>query len=106
MSNLSDFKKLMTDHQSTDDSVFATLSEDQLCLLEDTLSNDEISDDEELFEFFIESDIPVAAARHAIETKRDCFLRGDIFEKGHSPLRYGREVRVYDPVTRRFKAVV
>lgn len=80
--------------------VFSELSEAQLYTIEDVLSNDESSSDEELFEFFIEEGIPVAPARAAL-TYRDRYL-ANIYLDGHTPIRRGRDAWHYEPQARRF----
>lgn len=86
------------------DPAFATLTEAQLRMIEDQLSNNESSTDEELFEFFIEEGIPVTPARQAIEAYRDQYLT-EIYLEGQTPIRQGNNARRYAPEERRFRPV-
>ncbi|MDF9434622.1 hypothetical protein R5R73_02040 [Salinicola sp. LHM] len=81
--------------------VFSALTESQLRTVEDVLSNDETSTDEELLEFFIEEGIPVTPARQAVSLRDDYLTR--IFEEGYTPIRAGENARFYDPQSRQFK---
>lgn len=83
--------------------VFSTLTESQLRMIEDVLSNDESSSDEGLFEFFIEEGIPVAPAREAV-AYRDRYLT-EIYQDDQTPIREGDNARRYDPYARRFSSV-
>lgn len=84
-------------------SVFSALTEAQLQLIEDQLSNNESSTDEELFEFFIEEGVPVSAARQAIGY-RDQYLT-EIYQEGRTPIRQGNNASRYSPQERQFKRV-
>lgn len=79
---------------------FAALTETQLHMIEDLLSNDEISSDEELITFFISEGIPEATARQAL-TYRDRYLT-TIYGNGHTPIRLEHDAWRYDPQSRRF----
>lgn len=85
------------------DPMFSALTEAQLRVIEDQLSNNESSTDEELFEFFIEEGIPVTPARQAVALRDDYLNR--IFEAGYTPIRAGENARFYDPQVRQFKRV-
>lgn len=66
-------------------SVFSVLTDTQLFMIEDLLSNDESSSDEEMIAFFIEEGIPEAQARQALNY-RDQY-RLTFYLKGHGPIR-------------------
>ncbi|MAM55741.1 MAG: hypothetical protein CMN25_00175 [Salinicola sp.] len=79
---------------------FLALTETQLHTIEDLLSNDENSSDEELVTFFISEGIPEGSARQAL-TYRDRYLT-TIYLNGHAPIRFERDARHYEPRLRRF----
>lgn len=79
---------------------FSALSETQLHTIEDLLTNDEASSDEELIEFFISEGISEIPARQAL-AYRDRYLT-TIYLNGHTPIRLERDVWRYDPQSRRF----
>lgn len=85
------------------DPMFSALTEEQLRMIEDQLSNNESSTDEELFEFFIEEGIPVTATREAVSLRDDYLTR--IFEEDYTPIRAGENARFYDPQARQFKRI-
>ncbi|WP_353980915.1 hypothetical protein [Salinicola endophyticus] len=82
-------------NQEPNPAVFADLSEQQLFNIEDVLSNDEVSSDEELVDYFIEEGIPADAAKEAV-AYRDRYLL-NIYKAGHGPIREDRETLRYDP---------
>nr|WP_298411711.1 hypothetical protein [uncultured Halomonas sp.] len=82
------------------DPMFTALLASQLQTIEDVLSNDESSSDEELVEFFIEEGIGVTPARQAL-AYRDRYLT-TIYRQGQTPIRQGHDARRYDPEARRF----
>lgn len=85
------------------DPAFSVLSDSQLRMIEDVLSNDESSSDEELVEFFVEEGIPMTPARQAI-AYRGQYLT-EIYQEWQTPIRQGNNARRYEPEARRFKPV-
>ena len=80
--------------------MFSHLSKQTLANIEDQLSNNEVSTDEELVDFFIEElDLTLDQAEAAIRL-RDQY-RIQIFLEGHGPLHRHDSV-AFDPVTRTF----
>ncbi|REC93384.1 hypothetical protein [Kushneria indalinina] len=82
---------------------FSALTESQLHTIEDLLSNDESSSDEELIEFFISEGIPEASARQALAW-RDRYLT-TIYLNGHTPIHLERDAWRYDPQAHQFVPV-
>jgi len=81
--------------------IFSNLSKQTLANLEDQLSNNEVSTDEELVDLFIEEfELTLDQAEAAIRL-RDQY-RMQIFLEGHGPLHRHDSV-VFDPVTATFK---
>ena len=80
--------------------MFSNLSKQILANIEDQLSNNEVSTDEELVDFFIEElDLTLDQAEAAIRL-RDQY-RIQIFLEGHGPLHQQDSV-AFDPLTRTF----
>ncbi|MEX0297238.1 hypothetical protein AAH995_28705 [Pseudomonas putida] len=80
--------------------MFSHLSKQTLANIEDQLSNNEVSTDEELVDFFIEElDLTLDQAEAAIHL-RDQY-RIQIFLEGHGPLHQQDSV-AFDPLTRTF----
>lgn len=80
--------------------IFSNLSKQTLANIEDQLSNNEVSTDEELVDLFIEElDLTLEQAEAAIRL-RDRY-RIEIFLEGHGPLHQQNSV-VFDPLTRTF----
>lgn len=79
---------------------FSNLSHQTLSTIEDHLSNNEVSTDEELVDLFIEElELTLDQAEAAVRL-RDQY-RIQIFLAGHGPL-HQKEVVVFDPVTKTF----
>lgn len=80
--------------------IFSKLSKQTLANIEDHLSNNEVSTDEELVDFFIEElELTLDQAEAAIRL-RDKY-RIQIFLKGHGPLHQQDSV-AFDPATKTF----
>lgn len=80
--------------------IFKNLSKQTLVNIEDQLSNNEVSTDEELVDLFIEElELTLDQAEAAIRF-RDQY-RIQIFLEGHGPL-YQQDSVAFDPVTRTF----
>ncbi|HDS1770252.1 hypothetical protein RTH46_09065 [Pseudomonas sp. zfem004] len=80
--------------------IFSNLSKQTLANIEDQLSNNEVSTDEELVDLFIEElELTLDQAEAAIRL-RDQY-RIQIFRAGHGPLHNEKPV-VFDPDTRTF----
>ena len=80
--------------------IFNNLSKQTLTNIEDHLSNNEVSTDEELVDFFIEElELTLDQAEAAIRL-RDKY-RIQIFLKGHGPLHQQDSV-AFDPATKTF----
>lgn len=80
--------------------IFSNLSKQTLANIEDHLSNNEVSTDEELVDLFIEElDLTLDQAETAIRL-RDQY-RTQIFLEGHGPLHQKDSVAL-DPATRTF----
>ena len=80
--------------------IFSKLSKQTLANIEDHLSNNEVSTDEELVDLFIEElDLTLDQAETAIRL-RDQY-RTQIFLEGHGPLHQQDSV-AFDPATRTF----
>ncbi|MBF8791600.1 hypothetical protein IRZ70_02120 [Pseudomonas monteilii] len=80
--------------------IFRNLSKQTLANIEDQLSNNEVSTDEELVDLFIEAlDLTLEQAEAAISF-RDRY-RIEIFLEGHGPLHQEKGV-AFDPLTATF----
>ncbi len=80
--------------------IFSNLSKQILANIEDQLSNNEVSTDEELVDLFIEElELTLDQAEAAIRL-RDQY-RIQIFLEGHGPL-HRQDSVVFDPVTTTF----
>lgn len=80
--------------------IFNSLSKQTLANIEDQLSNNEVSTDEELIDLFIEElELTLDQAEAAIRL-RDQY-RIQIFLEGHGPL-HQQESVAFDPVTKTF----
>ena len=85
------------------DSILASLPDSLLRLIEDQLSNNEVSSDEELRDYFIDSGLTEGQARQAL-TFRGQYL-GNIYLDGFTPIRLGNEALRYNPCSQRFEPV-
>ncbi|OWJ93201.1 hypothetical protein B6S59_17370 [Pseudomonas sp. A46] len=83
------------------DAILAALPESLLVFVEDQLSNNEVSSDEELLEHFIASGLSGEQARHAL-TYRDRYRR-DIYLQGFTPIRTPDAALRFNPHTRDFE---
>ena len=80
--------------------MFSHLSKQTLANIEDQLSNNEVSTDEELVDFFIEElDLTLDQAEAAIPLRDQYRIK--IFLEGHGPLHQQDSV-AFDPLTRTF----
>lgn len=80
--------------------MFSNLSKQTLANIEDQLSNNEVSTDEELVDFFIEElDLTLDQAEAAIRLRNQ--YRIQIFLEGHGPLHQQDSVAL-DPLNRTF----
>jgi hypothetical protein len=79
------------------DSILSALSADQLRLVEDQLSNNEVSDNEELEAFFMESGLTQIQAIRALKY-RDLYLH-HFFMFDRTPIREGGYALAFDPKT-------
>lgn len=80
--------------------IFNNLSKQTLANIEDQLSNNEVSTDEELIDLFIEElELTLDQAEAAIRL-RDQY-RIQIFLEGHGPL-HQQDIVAFDPVTKTF----
>ncbi|OWB27302.1 hypothetical protein ACQR5U_02570 [Xanthomonas oryzae pv. oryzicola] len=80
--------------------ILAALSPSLLALVEGSLSNDEVSGDEEMREHFIRNGLTEEQARQAL-TYRNQYLH-DIYLEGFTPITSANEALRFDPHTRRF----
>lgn len=83
------------------DPILAALSPSLLALVEGSLSNDEVSSDEEMLEYFISNGLTEEQARQAL-TYRDQYLN-NIYLDGFTPITAVDEVLHFNPHTRQFE---
>lgn len=83
------------------DPILAALPPSLLAFVEEQLSNDEVSSDEEMLEYLIRNDLTEEQARQAL-TYRDLY-RNNIYLKGFTPICEGTEALRFNPNTRRFE---
>ena len=83
------------------DLILAALSPSLLALVEGSLSNDEVSSDEEILEYFISSGLTEEQARQAL-TYRDQYLN-NIYLDGFTPITSVDEALHFNPHTRQFE---
>jgi len=83
------------------DPILSTITVDQFALIEDQLSNNEVSSDQEIHALFVESGLTEAQASQAL-TYRSRYGR-HIYLKGHTPILRGDEALRFDPRTARFE---
>ncbi|MBA6130007.1 hypothetical protein [Pseudomonas juntendi] len=80
--------------------IFKSLTKQALANIEDQLSNNEVSTDGELIDFFIEAlELTLEQAEAAVSL-RDQY-RMQIFLEGHGPL-HQQQTQVFDPITQSF----
>ena len=83
------------------DPILAALSPSLLALVEGSLSNDEVSSDEEMLEYFISNGLTEEQARQAL-TYRDQYLN-NIYLDGFTPITAVDEALHFNPHTRQFE---
>jgi len=83
------------------DPILAALSPSLLALVEGSLSNDEVSSDEEMLEYFISNGLTEEQARQAL-TYRDQYLN-NIYLDGFTPITAEDEALHFNPHTRQFE---
>lgn len=83
------------------DPILAALPASLLKLVEGSLSNDEVSSDEEMQEYFISNGLTEEQARQAL-TYRDQYLN-NIYLDGFTPITAGDEALHFNPHTRQFE---
>lgn len=83
------------------DPILTSLPDSLLRLVEDQLSNNEISADGDLLEHFVESGLTEIQARRAL-SYRDQYLTY-IYLDGFTPIRLGSEALRYNPHSRQFE---
>lgn len=80
------------------DSILASLPIVMLAYVEGQLSNDEVSSDEEMVEYFITNGLTEKQARHAV-SYRDRYLN-NLYETGFTPISNPGVVFRYNPYKR------
>ncbi len=83
------------------DPILAALPASLLRLVEDQLSNNEVSSDEELLDHFASSGLTEAQARQAL-VYRSRYLC-NIYREGFTPILKGSEALRFNPYSRRFE---
>lgn len=83
------------------DPILAALPEALLTFVEDQLSNNDVSSDEELQEHLVASGLSEEQAHHAL-TYRDRYRR-DIYLQGFTPIRTPDAALRFNPHTRAFE---
>ena len=83
------------------DPILAALSPSLLALVEGSLSNDEVSSDEEMLEYFISNGLTEEQARQAL-TYRDQYLN-NIYLDGFTPITAVDEALHFNPHTRQLE---
>ncbi|MAY01378.1 MAG: hypothetical protein CMQ38_00195 [Gammaproteobacteria bacterium] len=84
------------------DPILTSLPESLLRLVEDQLSNNDVSPDEELLDHFICSGLTEAQARQAL-TYRGQYLV-NIYLDGFTPIRKADKAMRFNPVSRQFES--
>jgi len=83
------------------DPILASLPASSLRLVEDQLSNNEVSSDEELLDHFISDGLTEEQARQAL-TYRDQYL-ANLYLDGFTPILKGSEALRFNPYSRQFE---
>lgn len=83
------------------DPILTSLPEPELRLVEDQLSNNEVSSDEELLHHFVGSGLTEEQARQAL-TYRDQYL-ANLYLDGFTPIHKGSEALRFNPYSRQFE---
>ncbi|WLI07583.1 hypothetical protein PSH66_04430 [Pseudomonas sp. FP597] len=81
--------------------IFSAIGEHILLTVEDQLTNNEVSDDDEMHEHFIEIGLTEAQADAALQLRP--LYRLNLYMIGQSPLFQGDTTTSFDPHTRSFK---
>ncbi|WP_248767850.1 hypothetical protein [Pseudomonas sp. MWU12-2345] len=81
--------------------IFSDLGEHILLTVEDQLTNNEVSDDGEMREHFIEIGLTEAQADAALQLRS--LYQVNLYMIGQSPLFQGDKTTYFDPHTRSFK---
>jgi hypothetical protein len=77
------------------DDLLAPLTPAQLAWVEDQLSNNDVSDDDELHDLFLEEGLSEAQAMRALSYRSAYAL--NMFLDGHTPILKGDEALRFDP---------
>jgi hypothetical protein len=85
------------------DPILTSLPDSLLRLVEDQLSNNDVSPDEELLEHFVGSGLTEIQARHVL-SYHDQYLTY-IYLDGFTPIRLGSEAFRYNPRSRQFEPI-
>lgn len=85
------------------DPVLTSLPDTLLRLIEDHLSNNEDSSDEELIEHFVGSGLTEIEARQALRYRNQYLAH--IYLDGFTPIRSGSEALRYNPHSRQFEPI-
>ena len=83
------------------DPILAALPLSLLKLVEGSLSNDEVSSDEEMLGYFIDNGLTEEQARQAL-TYRDQYL-ANLYLDGFTPILKGSEALRFNPYSRQFE---
>lgn len=83
------------------DTTLSSLSASALRFVEDQLSNDDVSSNEELLEHFVSNGLTEEQARQAL-TYRDQYLR-HIYLEGFTPILSGAQALRFNPYSRQFE---
>jgi hypothetical protein len=85
------------------DSILSSITIAMLRIVEEQLSNDEISSDAELVDHFIENGLTAAQAQQAL-TYRSRYSR-NIYLDGFTPILKGEQALRFNPTRRQFEPV-
>ncbi len=83
------------------DTILSSLSATALRFVEDQLSNDESSSDQELLEHFVANGLTEEQGRQAL-TYRSQYLR-NLYLEGFTPISKGAQALRFNPSSRRFE---
>ncbi len=83
------------------DAILASLPDSLLRFVEDQLTNNEVSSDEELFDHFVSNGLTEEQARQAL-TYRDRYL-GNLYLDGFTPICKADDALRFNPYTRQFE---
>jgi hypothetical protein len=82
------------------DPILSTLTPTQLAWVEDQLSNNDVCDDDELRDYFIEQGLTEPQALRALSYRSAYALNS--FREGHTPIVRGDDALRFDPHRREF----